>query len=1299
MRPGGALWRLMWCGALGLLAIDGAHGADWPMWRYDAGRTAASPHELPTAMHWQWMLELPPLQPAWEDALNRDLMQFDRVYEPVVAGHSLFVGSSTSARMTAFDTETGRERWRFYTDGPVRLPAVVEAGRVFFVSDDGHLYCVDAETGALLWKFRGGPTDARILGNGRLVSMWPARGGPVLADGTVYFAASIWPFMGTFIHALEAETGEVVWTNDGTGSLYMLQPHNSPAYGGVAPQGAMAVSGDHLLVPGGRSVPACFDRRTGEFLYYRHANFNKTGGAFVAAVAGRFVNYHRDMVTSLYDVATGDRLIHQATGVPVMTAQEMYGQGDTIRAWDLGGLRQVEYSRQVRDRNTGDMVTVKDHKWVMGALWQLDVDATGDLIKAGDRLYAGGRGAVTAVDVSGEPAVAWRLPVDGQVARLVAGDDKLFAVTLDGKLYAFGSEGPSALVARWRELMTSWSEWLAEAPLDSVTATTAARADAILAAVETREGYGLLYGSGVGDLIRALLDRSDFYLAAVVPDAAEVEALRRYLDATGLYGRRVTVQPGTPGTFKPPPYMASVVAFASADDVDRAAVEGVYKALRPYGGVFYLPAGKGESSTALASRVRAYDLPQAAVREVGEAVAVVREGALAGSADWTHQYGDIANTVKSDDELVKLPLGVLWFGGSSNEDVLPRHGHGPPEQVVDGRLFIEGMDCISARDVYTGRVLWKRTLPDLGNFGVYYDETYAETPLSPAYNQVHIPGANSRGANYVATSDGIYVALGEHCLILDPQTGDTLGRIDLPPLTAADTAPKWGYIGVYGSYLIAGAGEVQYTDFLDDVPEGKRNRFHDLDLTASKHLVVMDRHSGAVLWTRESKLGFRHNAIAVGNGQVYCIDRLPDPVEGALKRRGHQVAGRPALLALDVGTGVVSWQTDSGVFGTWLSYSDEHDVLLQAGRKSRDMVVGEVDEGMAAYLGATGERLWTNAAKYGGPCILHGESIITDRYAYHLHSGKQILRRDPLTGVEEPWAYTRRYGCAYAVASENLLTFRSAAGGYYDLANDGGTGNFGGFKAGCTSNLIAANGVLNAPDYTRTCSCSYPNQTSLALVHMPGVEQWVTYFGSSGEGALQRVGINLGAPGNRRAPDGRFWLAYPLLPYIENPEKESGMAVAVEVEAAEDGFYTRHVSSTSGALSWVAASGCRGIRRLEIPLNRPGAALCQVDLVFAEPDYEEPGRRFIDIRIEGAMVQQGLDIFTEAGGQNRALVRRFGHIVVADGAVTVELTAGSPVTEMPEVNPAGIDATSPGNALPVLSGLAVSVQDLETTSH
>ena len=154
-----------------------------------------------------------------------------------------------------------------------------------------------------------------------------------------------------------------------------------------------------------------------------------------------------------------------------------------------------------------------------------------------------------------------------------------------------------------------------------------------------------------------------------------------------------------------------------------------------------------------------------------KAIALIsRTGPLEGSADWTHNYGDIANTIKSEDEIVKAPLGILWFGGNSNLDVLPRHGHGPGEQVIDGRLIIQGMNSISARDVYTGRVIWEKVFEKLKDdtWLVYYDESYdEENPLDTKTNQVHLPGANARGTNFIATKEYVYVIEGNKCHLMD----------------------------------------------------------------------------------------------------------------------------------------------------------------------------------------------------------------------------------------------------------------------------------------------------------------------------------------------------------------------------------------------------------------------------------------------------------------------------------------------------------------------------------------------------
>ena len=101
-------------------------------------------------------------------------------------------------------------------------------------------------------------------------------------------------------------------------------------------------------------------------------------------------------------------------------------------------------------------------------------------------------------------------------------------------------------------------------------------------------------------------------------------------------------------------------------------------------------------------------LPGAKVTVNQSFLQVVRVGALPGAADWTHQYGDAGQTVVSKDQRVKTPLGLLWFGGPSNDKVLPRHGHGPSPQVAGGRLFIEGADMLRAVDVYTGLLMWER---------------------------------------------------------------------------------------------------------------------------------------------------------------------------------------------------------------------------------------------------------------------------------------------------------------------------------------------------------------------------------------------------------------------------------------------------------------------------------------------------------------------------------------------------------------------------------------------------------------
>ena len=145
--------------------VTPALGMDWPQYRYDSGRTAASGEQLADALYLQWYRDLAEPRPAFPGEVR---LRYDATYEPVVMGGTMFVPSMVNDSVTALDTASGDVRWRFFTGGPVRFAPVAEEGRVYFGSDDGYLYCVGASDGKLRWKFygmSGGRTD-RNLGMG-----------------------------------------------------------------------------------------------------------------------------------------------------------------------------------------------------------------------------------------------------------------------------------------------------------------------------------------------------------------------------------------------------------------------------------------------------------------------------------------------------------------------------------------------------------------------------------------------------------------------------------------------------------------------------------------------------------------------------------------------------------------------------------------------------------------------------------------------------------------------------------------------------------------------------------------------------------------------------------------------------------------------------------------------------------------------------------------------------------------------------------------------------------------------------
>jgi len=1198
---------------------------DWPMWRFDAGRTAATTDALEAPLNMVWVQHFTARESVWDDPLNQDLMPYDRQFEPIIMGQRLFVGFNDCDKVMAFDLESGKPQWTYYADGPVRLPLTGWKDRVYFTSDDGSLTCLSAARGNLLWKFSGTPDGRKILGNKRLISMWPARGGAVIKDGRIYFATSIWPMMGIFIYALDAASGEVIWRNEEAGTYFIKQPHNYPAFAGIAPQGAFAINGSSLLIPGGRSVPACFDLDSGRMRYYQLAKYGKTGGAFISTRDSVFFNHDRDRMTNLYDLNTGELLLKRPGKYPVLAENMFYFSGETISA---------------HPASTPDSV-----------LWSVKVDASGDLILAGNDLFAGGRNTITMLQTGKDgkvPQIIWHQKIEGDVKRLITANGYLVAVTDDGKIAAFAQrQKPACQYLNEKESLLPPPEWLD-------------RAKTILKRTNVSKGYAVIFDVGNGDLLAALARISDLDFIGIDPDSQNINRLRCNFDAQGLYGKRISLLTGTLQSVQLPSYFASLTLLGeqSIEELngDKKSLRKLIHVTRPYDGKIWLPADEKERD-----RV-GKNLEHLGDENIGEEVfndglVLSRDGPLPGSDDWTHQYGDIHNSVKSDDKQVRMPLGLLWFGGNSNLDVLPRHGHGPPEQVVGGRLIIEGIGVISARDVYTGRVLWKTPLDSLATFKLYYNETYQNTPLESSYNQRHIPGANGRGTNFVVAKDFVYVVQGSACEVLDIQSGKPVKRIYLPS-TAKNDRPMWGYIGIYKNYLIAGSEYAEFSKLTpltrseeEEISQLSLKKFTDLrdktnyDLAASQQLIILDRFSGEPIWQIKSRYGFIHNAIVAGADKLYCLDKLPSFTEGKMERRGLELPEDYRLMCLDMETGDVIWNSQQKIFGSWLGYSKETGLLLQASRPSGDMLSGENGERMIVYQAENGQEIWDRFIIYENPPILHNNRIITDHIAINIFNGEQIYRKNPISMKEIPWTYTRTKGCNYNIASENLLSFRTSAAGFFDLEKDGGVGHFGGFKSGCTSNLIAANGVLNAPDYTRTCQCAYQNQTSLALVHMPDVEYWTTSDYTWDGKPVKKIGINLNAPGDRMAENDVLWLDFPSIGG-DSPD------IPVEISAVDPQYIRRHsfFLPEFKECPWVSSSAITGLQTINITLSGEEMtdATYTIRLYFAELQEKKAGERVFDVMVQGKPFLTNFDIARESGEASRDIVKSIKDVKVVD---------------------------------------------------
>ncbi len=113
------------------------------------------------------------------------------------AGGLIFC-STGYGELMAIDPANGGRVWREETNGPLRAPPAVDAGRVYVITVENQLEAFAADTGESLWNHTGILETASLLGGAA----------PAIGSGVV-----VAPYSSGELFALRVESGRPVWSD------------------------------------------------------------------------------------------------------------------------------------------------------------------------------------------------------------------------------------------------------------------------------------------------------------------------------------------------------------------------------------------------------------------------------------------------------------------------------------------------------------------------------------------------------------------------------------------------------------------------------------------------------------------------------------------------------------------------------------------------------------------------------------------------------------------------------------------------------------------------------------------------------------------------------------------------------------------------------------------------------------------------------------------------------------------------------------------------------------------------------
>ena len=1027
----------------------------WCSYMHDQKNSGVSKERLsfPLYLNWERKLLHAP-EPAWPAPAKQDyfngkgkmeaLVTYDRAFHPIVVRGKLYIASSANNSVSCFNANSGEKIWQFYTEGPNRNAPLWHKENLYIGSDDGHVYCLKADNGELIWKKAFGSTR-KIVGNGRVIASSPIRTGVLAKGDTIFVASGLLPEESVSIHACESATGNTIWNHQ----LVDL-----------APQGYPVMSDSLWYIPNSRVQPMAFGIKDGKL----RQKLKGSGGDNVSFVNDKLIhgvnwkgeikarNYLEAAMTGYKVVGNENRLYiasdYSLTAIEISKYAEAFSRKEKLEN-ELENL-----AERIKERKGGLVSQLDSLKMELEEanasefLWQKEVDKTFGMIKTTNTVILGQQDKVFAFDVNtGEEK--WQMPVKGRAYGLAVCGNKLYVSTDKGYLYCFGQTNKGKVIVEEADINSFSSDKRNEASLN--------KARIIKKHLPREHGIILVCNSNEGDLMNSLAQVCKYYILGVEDEEKKVQKSIKRLDEVGVYGVRTAIFKGRLEDLQLSDYLVNVLVLDKKSDFRELKLMATEMAriIAPAGGRLLISRDIAEEDVKVIFEeyFKGYSLSHT------DSYWVFQREALPQSGEWTHLYANASNTVSTGDAYASDSVRPLWFGQPGPREMSDRHHRAPSPLFKNGILFIPKDDGVIAADAYNGSLLWKK---DIANF-----------------RRIKI----SRDAGNVAlTNDCLYAVADNYCFALDNNTGEEKVMHRVPQIERRDADAHWGYLATKGEMLY-GSGRK---------PNAIFNKYSRLDwseysrLVTSDYLFGMNRKSGKLKWTYKGG-AILNPSICLGEGKIFFV-------ESENKEALQDDDGLIPFTILKKDLNIVALNSESGeliwrkpfdfrliehiLYG---SYAD--GVLVMSGSGNQK---GALWYGTYAFAANTGEFSWEQSRKHlNWTNGSHGEQIhralimngtvYTEPFAFDLKTGQQ----------KETWKLKRNgHSCGNISGADDVLFFRGTNPSVcIPEETDQGTKQNNISRPGCWINMIPAGGLLLIPEASSGCSCNFPLQMS--IVYQP----------------------------------------------------------------------------------------------------------------------------------------------------------------------------------------------------------------------